>query len=178
MMYRVLNTFSMSPPTFSASMQPSRKSLPSPVGHEPAQRRQESAEIIGPVGGGAMDARHVEPLVRKGDDTPKPCGSLEAHGECRVEVAGVCETAERVGIGAGCAQSQLEAHRHRDIDNDLNGLPEMQDDGVRGVRRRREPGRIARKPLASEVAVDRRDLLGENLPVQRAQPFRCVSTAS
>lgn len=150
------------------------------VGHEATERREEGAKIVGPVACGAMDPRHVESLIRMRDDVPEAGGSLQAGDEVRVEVARVGQPAERVGIGAGCAESQVQARRHREIDDDLHGLPEMQDDGVGSVRGGRERGGVSGKALghASEVAVDRGGLLGEDLAVQRPQRFRSVSTAS
>lgn len=124
-----------------------------------------------------MHARHVEPLVRVRDHVAEPGGALEPPGQIVIQMARVSEAAKRVGVVARRAELQPETCGEREIDDDLNRLPQMQDDGVRRVRRWRELRRVRRQPLRDprEMSLDRGGLLGEDLAIETAQ---CASSAS
>jgi hypothetical protein len=74
----------------------------------------------------------------------------------------------------------VKASRDREVDHDLNGLPQMEDHGVGGVRRRREAADVTREALPDtcEVSLHGGDFFREDVPVECAQRESSARTSS
>lgn len=127
-----------------------------------------------------MHPRHVQPLVRMSDDVAEARRTLEPNRQVAVDVPGVRQPAKRLRVGTRSTELEMETGGHRQIDDDLDGLPEVQDDGVRSVRGESEAGRILGQPLGDtpEVSLNRGSLLGEDLAIERAQRVSSASRSS
>ena len=101
-------------------------------------------------------------------------------GERRFDDFSLLEAPERIRVAAGGAQAQNEASAHRDVDHDLRGLPEMQHDGVRRIRRRRQIGRRRRQSLGNsrQMTLNGHGTLGEHGPVENAHRGSASRTSS
>jgi hypothetical protein len=74
----------------------------------------------------------------------------------------------------------VEAGRDCKVDHDLDGLPQMEDHGVGGVRRGREAAGVRWKALpdTGEVSLHGGDLFREDIPVEGAQRESSARTSS
>jgi hypothetical protein len=115
-----------------------------------------------------------------GHDVAKPRHALEAACERAVDVSGLRESPEGVGVSGGRARLQAHTGRDSQIDHDLHRLPEVQDHRIGRIRGGHELrwflGEAGPHPV--EVALDRSGLLGQYLAVEGAQRGRSASTAS
>ena len=121
---------------------------------------------------------HVELIVGVGDDVAEPRRPSEAGGQRLVDDAGAGEAAERLRIGRRRPEVPAETRRDREIDHDLDGLPQVEDHGVRRVRRGPQLGVLGGQALGNprEMAAHRHGALGEEIPVEGAHRRRRAST--
>ena len=121
-----------------------------------------------------MDAGHVELLVDVSDHVPKSRRVLETGGQFPIEVTTLGQPPERLGVRGRRSEPQVQAGGGREIDDDLDGLPQVEDDRVRRVGRRAELGGIGGQPRGHprQVPLDGRRLFGERLAIEAAQRAR------
>jgi len=121
-----------------------------------------------------VDTGHVELLVDVSDHVPKSRRALEAGGQCSIEVTALGQPPERLGVRGRRSEPQVQAGGGREIDDDLDGLPQVEDDRIRGIRRRTEIGGGGRQPGGHpcQVPLDSRGLFGERLAIEAAQRAR------
>lgn len=139
--------------------------------HMLPQNTQERPQIVRPSARRAVDARHVEALVHVRHDIPKPGGECQPLGELALEEAASGKPKERVGVARRCAEVELQASGHGEIQCDLRRLPEVEDDRIRRVGRGQELFGAQRQAIgdALKMALDRRRPLGQHLTVEWAQ---------
>ena len=80
-----------------------------------------------------MDAVEVDPLVGVRHHIPEPGRLGKPLSQLLIEMARRGEAPEGIAICRWRAQFETCAHRQGQIEDDLDGLPEMQNDGVRLV---------------------------------------------
>ena len=121
-----------------------------------------------------VDAGHVELLVDVSDHVPESRGALETGGQFPIEVTALGQPPERLGVRGRRSEPQVKAGGGREIDDDLDGLPQVEDDRIRGVGRRPELGGIGGQPRGHprQVPLDGRRLFGERLAIEAAQRAR------
>ena len=121
-----------------------------------------------------MDTGHVELLVDVSDHVPESRRALEPGGQFPIEVTALGQTPERLGIRRRRSEPQVQAGGGGEIDDDLDGLPPVEDDRVRGVGRGTELGGIGGQPRGHprQVPLDGRRLFGERLAIEAAQRAR------
>lgn len=107
-----------------------------------AEGRKERARVRRPLPGGAVHPHHVEVVVGVGDHVPEAGGADQPTLERRIQRPGAGQPVEGIGIACRGAQPQVKARRQGEIDDDLHGLPEMEDDRVRCVGARPKTGGI------------------------------------
>lgn len=91
-----------------------------------------------PVTPSLPDAAQVEVLVGMRDDVAETGRTNEPLRQLVRNDTGVTQTSKRIGVGGRRAEIETGTRRDREIDHDLSGLPEVQDDGIGGIRRGRE----------------------------------------
>lgn len=77
-----------------------------------------------------MDPHKIEVGVGVHDEVAKPSGTGKPVGEMLGQNTVACQRAERIGVGRRYPQATADTDRRGDVDDDLNGLPEMQYHGV------------------------------------------------
>ena len=121
-----------------------------------------------------MDTSHVELLVDVSDHVPEPCRALETGGQFSIEVTALGQPPERLGVRRRRAEPQVKAGGGREVDDDLHGLPQVEDDRIRRVGRGAELGGVGGHPRGHprQVTLDGRRLFGERLAIEAAQRAR------
>ena len=109
-----------------------------------------------------VDADHVELLVDVSDDVPESRRAFEAAGQAAVEMAGLGQPPERLGVRRRRSELQVKAGGGREIDDDLDRLPQVKGDRILCVGRRTEIGGIGGQPGGHprQVPLDRGGLFG------------------
>ena len=105
------------------------------------------------------------------DDIVEARRPFEAGGKLSLHMSGFRQPAERVCVRARRAELEMQAGRHRQVDDDLHRLPEVEDDGIRGVGRWPKLGRAVGETVADarKMALDSGDLFREDLSIEGAQ---------
>lgn len=126
------------------------------------------------------DADHVELIVGVGDDVAKARRPAQALGERGVDDSGGGQTPKGVGVGRGRAQIESQTRRQREVNDDLDGLPEMEDDRVGFVRGwpQQLRGRWQSLRHARQVPSNRHGAFGEDVGVERTHRRKRASTSA
>ncbi len=121
-----------------------------------------------------VDTGHVELLVDVSDHVPESRRALETGGQFSIEVTGLGQPPERLGVRRRRSEPPVKAGRGREVDDDLDGLPQVEDDRIRCVGRRAELGGIRGQPRGHprQVPLDSGRLFGERLAIEAAQRAR------
>ena len=127
-----------------------------------------------------MDASHVEDLIGVGDDVAEPRGALETSGQGSIEMPGLGQPPEGVGVRGRRAELEMKTGRGRKIDDDLDRLPQVEDDRIRCVRRRTKVAGIRGQSRrhARQVSIDGGSFFGERLSIETTQRASSASTSS
>ena len=117
-----------------------------------------------------MHPVHVDRLIRVSDHVAKTGGEHEPICERRVHDASRLEAPERVGVALWRSEVELETGGHGEVDDNLHGFPQVQNDGVRRVRRGTKITGVTRQPIAnaSQMSLNGHGALGEKLWVELA----------
>ena len=96
------------------------------------------------------------------------------------ENAGRLKPPKRIGIAGRRAQLEPQASGHREVGDDLRGLPEMEHDGIRHIRGWRHVGGRGGQPIShsSQVALHRHRPLCKHRAIDQAHGFNPASTSS
>ena len=117
-----------------------------------------------------MHLLHVNRLIRVSDHVAKTCGEDEPIGKRRVHEASRLESPERVGIALRRPEVEAETGGYGEVDDDLHGLPQVQDHGIRRVGRGPKVAGVTRQALANapQMPLDGHGTFGEKLRVKLA----------
>jgi hypothetical protein len=143
------------------------------------QPGQKYAQVGGTTRGGLVHPPHVERLVRVRHDVSKPGGTHESIRQRALDNTCLLQETKRVGIAARSAQLHPETGRHREIDDDLRRLPQVEHDRVGRVGGRLQLVGRRRKALGDspQVSLDSHRALRQHLAIQRAH-FSSARTLS
>ncbi len=85
---------------------------------------------------------HVERFIRGCHHVPETRRLHQPISEGRVDYALLLQQPERAGISSRRTESKLHARRQGQVEGSLGGLPQMENDGITGVGRGNEAGRV------------------------------------
>jgi hypothetical protein len=122
-----------------------RRRREEPGSHLVAEGGQEGAQVFRPRARDGVHTSQVEAPVAVHEEVAEPGGTRQTGPEGSVDDAGVGKQPERVAVGGWAPEPEPYARRGRQVDDDLDRLPEVQDDGVgRGDIGRRSSGSSGR----------------------------------
>ena len=126
----------------------------------------------------AEHAAHIEVIVRVGDDVAEAGRPSQPLREGLVDDAGPGQAAEGIGIAGRCSEVPPDTGCHGDVDDDLDRLPQVKDDGIRGIRCRPELALLGGQAFghARQMAANHHDALGQDVAVETAHGRKRAST--